>query len=41
MAYQKIDANYQEAKTSQKSTIEAMESINQSLKKLVHLQEEK
>jgi len=40
MTYQKIDANHQEVKTFQKSTIEAMESINQSLKRLVHLQEE-
>jgi len=40
MTYQKIDANYQEAKIYQKSTIEAMESINQSLKRLVYLQEE-
>jgi hypothetical protein len=37
MAYQKIDANHQEVKIFQKSTIEAMESINQSLKRFVHL----
>lgn len=40
MTYQKIDANHQEMKTFQKSTIEALESINHSLKKFVYLERE-
>ncbi len=34
----KIDANHQEMKTFQKSTIEALESINHSLKRLANLE---
>jgi chromosome segregation ATPase len=40
ITYQKIDANHQELKTFQKSMIEALESINQSLKRLAYLEGE-
>jgi len=39
MTYDKIDANHQEVKVFQKSAIEALESINQSLKRFAHLEE--
>jgi len=39
MTYQKIDTNHQEVKIFQKSMIEALESINQSLKRVAHLEE--
>jgi len=40
MTYNRIDTNHQEVKVFQKSTIEALESINQSLKRFAHLESE-